>query len=84
MPLPLHIHAFQVSLIGFYLKDLCIEDSTQCHIKQYKEYCFEQNEIVQAGNDVSQDDFITQWTTLVAARFNLDQPTLAGLYTYDD
>lgn len=34
--------------------------------------------------DVSQDDFIVQWTTQVAAEFDLDQATLASLYTYND
>ena len=72
MPLPYHIHAFQVTQIVPYLQDLCITDSTQCLTNQYKDFCFEQLDMVEAEHDVSQDDFIAQWTGLVAARFNLD------------
>lgn len=35
-------------------------------------------------SNVSQDDFIAQWTAQVATKFDLDQSTLASLYTYGD
>lgn len=58
---------------------------TQCYLEdQYKDYCFAQLPTVQAEVDVSQDDFITQWTAQVATEFGLDQTVLQGLYSYDE
>ena len=50
----------------------------------YKDYCFTQLDAVLAETDVSQDDFITQWTAQVATQFNLDPTVLASLYTTAD
>jgi len=50
----------------------------------YKDYCFTQLDSVLAETDVSQDDFIAQWTAQVATQFNLDQAVLASLYTTAD
>ena len=50
----------------------------------YKDYCFTQLSAVLAETNVSQVDFIAQWTAQVAAEFDLDQAALASLYTTAD
>ena len=79
-PLPYHDHTFQVTQIVPYLMDLCIEDSSNCLMNAYKDYCFAQLNNVLSQTDVSQVDFIAEWTAQVAAEFDLDQATLASLY----
>ena len=67
-----------------YLMDLCTADSTQCYMNAYKDYCFEQQSMVLSEKNVSLDDFVVQWTGMVAAEFGLDQATLESLYSSDD
>lgn len=53
-------------------------------LDQYKDYCYSQLDTVLSESDVSQVDFISQWTAQVATEMGLDQATLAELYEYDD
>ena len=83
-PLPYHVHTYQVTQLVPYLQSICANDPSSCLMDAYKDYAFSQLDQVLSEVDVSQDAFITQWTTMVAAEFGLDQPTLASLYTSSD
>ena len=41
LPLPYHVHTFQVSQIVPYLQAICIEDNN-CLLNEYKDFCYEQ------------------------------------------
>ncbi len=72
-PLPYHTHAFQVAQVVPYLQALCAEDAGQCALlDQYKDYCYEQLDTVLSWTDVSQNDFVAQWSQLVADELSLD------------
>lgn len=64
--------------------DLCIADSTQCLMNQYKDYCFENQNSVLAQVNMSYDEFIPWWTGQVAEALGLDQATLESLYGPND
>ena len=57
MVLPYHNHSFQVTQFIPYFIDMCVADSTQCMINEYKDYCFDNYSFVLSENDLSQDAF---------------------------
>ena len=54
-PLPYHIFAFQVAQITPYLMDLCISDSTQCLMDDYRNFCYANYSNVLSQVNMSQD-----------------------------
>ena len=62
IPLPYHIHAFQVGQIVPYLVSNCLVKESMCIMDAYKDYCFTQLDTVLGESSVSQDAFIAQWT----------------------
>jgi hypothetical protein len=56
IPLPYHVHAFQVAQVVPYLQALCSKDGN-CLMQKYKDFCFAQLSAVLAMTDVSQLDF---------------------------
>ena len=50
----------------------------------YKDFCFEQQSMVLGQKNVSLDDFVVEWSALVANEFGLDQATLESLYSSGD
>lgn len=84
-PLTYHIFAFQVNQIVPYLMDLCIADSTECYMNDYRNFCYDgAYSNVLAQGDMSLDDFIPWWTAQVAEALDLDQATLESLYGPND
>ena len=84
VPLPYHVHAFQVGQVVPYLQYLCAVDANQCGaLDQYKDFCYEQLDTVLSWTDVSQDDFIAQWSQMVAEELSIDEQTILGLYDRD-
>jgi len=64
--------------------DLCISDSTQCLMDDYRNFCYANYENVLSQVNMSQDEFIPWWTAQVAEALNLDQTTLESLYGSND
>ena len=83
-PLPYHIFSLQVAQIVPYLMDLCLGDSTQCLMDDYRNFCYANYSNVLAQTNMSLDAFIPWWTAQVAQALNLDQATLESLYGPDD
>jgi hypothetical protein len=83
-PLPYHIFAFQVAQIVPYLMDLCISDSSECLMDDYRNFCYANYASVLSQVDLSLDDFIPWWTAQVAEALDLDQATLESLYGSND
>ena len=67
-----------------YFQALCAETG-QCLLNEYKDFCYEPSSLnmVLSETDVSDVEFEAQWPALVAARFGLDEATLASIYNYN-
>ena len=83
-PLPYHMFAFQVAQIVPYLMDLCIEDSQECYMDDYRNFCYANFTNVLSQVNMSEDEFIPWWTAQVAEALDLDQATLESLYGSND
>ena len=81
IPLPYHLHTWQVNQLIPYFMDNCMVDSTQCGlIDQYKDYSFNVQASVLAEDTISKDAFIQQWTLQVADELKVSQHDLLACY----
>ena len=85
-PLPYHNHTWQVNQLVPFFVDLCehknglVEQSSSCQIDAYKDFAFEQQDTVLGETEMSKQDFIKQWSKLVADKFNFDVSTIELCY----
>ena len=67
--LAFHVHAFQVTQIVPYLDMLCQQAYYQCYHDKYAEFAWDNKNWILAASDMSTDDFVAKWTTMVASKF---------------
>ena len=64
--------------------DLCITNSNQCLMDDYRNFCYANYTSVLSQTTMSLDEFVPWWTAQVATALNLDQTTLESLYGPND
>ena len=64
--------------------DLCVTDSSQCLMDDYRNFCYANWANVLSQTTMSLDTFVPWWSAQVATALNLDQATLESLYGPDD
>ena len=80
IPLPYHLHAWQVNQLMPFFIDMCMADSKKCMMDKYKDYAFEQQPKVLAEDTISKDEFTKQWSAQVAKEFGLKEEEVALCY----
>ena len=61
IPLPYHVHGFQVAQVVPYLQALCAEEGN-CLLNEYKDFCYDQLSTVLSMTDVSDLGFEAWWS----------------------
>ena len=84
IPLPYHLHVWEVNQLMPYFMDNCISDSSSCDMmNKYKDYSFQMQSDILSLDNLSKKEMIQRWTGLVATAFNIDQSDLELCYDRD-
>ena len=66
--------------VFFFLKHLCSEDASQCHMNDYMLFCFEYQSMVWDKKHETYEQFYPQWSELVASRFSLPEEDIRAIF----
>jgi hypothetical protein len=80
LPLPYHHEVWIPHKLVPYLLDNCEFGPRPCQFLQYQNFCFQNQDIILDGKDVSANALTLQWTNAVSAALNIPQAELLTVY----